>query len=226
VLRHFTELKCRLMPYLMQAARQAQELSLPMMRAMLLEFPEDPGCRTLDRQYLLGDALLVAPVFHDSKAEYYLPAGQWTHLLTGELRSGGRWCQEELSFFGIPLWLRPNGVVCVGQRSDQVDYDWSQRVRLVCGKLDAKVSLQVRLVDASGAPSAQLEVYHDQQRLRVTSPTLSDFQVHVPWADEILELERGTQVRDDARAPLTTRGIVVRANGGTASFRFAERRAE
>ncbi|MEY2935387.1 MAG: hypothetical protein RL033_6136 [Pseudomonadota bacterium] len=226
VLRHFTELKCRLMPYLMQAARQAQEQSLPMMRAMLLEFPEDPTCRTLDRQYLLGDALLVAPVFHDSKAEYYLPAGQWTHLLTGELRNGGRWCFEELTFFGIPLWLRPNTVVCVGQRQDQVEYDWSQRLRLVCGKLDAKLSLAVRLVDATGATSAQLEVYHDNQHIRVTSPTLSDFQVHLPWAEELVELERGSQVRDDARAPLTTRGIVVRANGGTASFRFATRRAE
>jgi alpha-D-xyloside xylohydrolase len=224
VLRHFTELKCRLMPYLMQTAVQAHELSQPVMRAMILEFPEDPTSRMLDRQYLLGDGLLVAPVFHDSKAEYYLPAGAWTHLLTGEVRSGGRWCSEQLDFFGIPVWIRPNSVVCVGNRHQQVDYDWTHGVRLVCGKLDAGVSLEVRLLDSTGAPSGRLEVYHDGQRVRVTSSTLSDFQVQLPWAEQIVELERGYAVRDEARAPVTTRGILVRADSGTASFRYAEKR--
>jgi alpha-D-xyloside xylohydrolase len=221
VLRHFTQLKCRLMPYLMQAAVQAHESNQPMMRPMILEFPEDPTSRTLDRQYLLGDGLLVAPVFHDSKAEYYLPAGVWTHLLTGEQREGGRWCAERLDFFGIPAWIRPNAVVCIGNRTAQVEYEWSRGVRLVCGRLDTGISLDVRLVDTSGAASGRLEVYHDGQRVRVTSPTLFDFQVQLPWAEEVIELERGTLVRDEARAPVTTRGVIVRADGGTASFRYA-----
>ena len=51
-----------------------------MMRAMLLEFPDDPGCDTLDRQYMLGEPLLVAPVFSpDGVVDYYLPAGRWTN---------------------------------------------------------------------------------------------------------------------------------------------------
>ena len=58
VLRHFTRLKCRMMPYLYAQAMQARDLGLPMMRAMLLEFPSDPSCHTLDRQYLLGNSLL------------------------------------------------------------------------------------------------------------------------------------------------------------------------
>src|SRR5437870_1150900 len=62
VLRFFTKLKCRLMPYLFGAACEAHEAGVPVMRAMLLEFPADPACDYLDRQYMLGDALLVAPV--------------------------------------------------------------------------------------------------------------------------------------------------------------------
>ena len=221
VLRHFTHLKCRLMPYLMASAVQAHEGSQPMLRAMVLEFPNDPTCRTLDRQYLLGDGLLVAPVFHDSKAEYYLPAGTWTHLLTGEVREGGRWYFDELDFFGIPAWIRPNALVCVGTNDSQVDYDLSRGVRLVCGKLDAKVSLEVRLVDTRGDAAGLLEVYNDGKRIRVKSATLSDFQVHLPWASEVVEVERGSIVKDDARAPLTTRGVIVRADSGTTSFRYA-----
>jgi len=222
VLRHFVHLKCRLMPYLMHTALLAHETSQPMMRPMILEFPEDPTTRTLDRQYLLGDALLVAPVFHDKKAEYYLPAGNWTHLLTGELKSGGAWCFEELDFFGVPLWIRPNSVVCVGSENREVDYDLTRGVRLVCGKLEGRVTLEVRLVDTAGDVAGKLEVYHDGKRVRVTSATLSDFQVHLPWAKEVVEIERGSVARDDARGPITTRGVIVRADGSTASFRYAE----
>src|SRR5690606_30447311 len=84
VLRLFTKLKCRLMPYLYTTASEAASKGIPMMRAMLLEFPDDPACEYLDRQYMLGESLLVAPVFReDGQVSFYLPAGTWTHLLTG-----------------------------------------------------------------------------------------------------------------------------------------------
>jgi alpha-D-xyloside xylohydrolase len=71
VLRRFTRLKCSLMPYLFNAARQAHERGIPMLRAMILEFPEDPAVEGLDRQYMLGDSLLVAPVFsHAGEVSY------------------------------------------------------------------------------------------------------------------------------------------------------------
>jgi alpha-D-xyloside xylohydrolase len=75
--RFFTKLKRRLMPYLYAAAVEAHESGLLTMRAMPLEFPGDAACDTLDRQYMLGERLLVAPVFTPSGAvDYYLPAGR------------------------------------------------------------------------------------------------------------------------------------------------------
>ena len=220
VLRHFTALKCRLMPYLMATALQAHTTNQPMQRAMFLEFPDDPACRTLDRQYMLGDSLLVAPVFHDREVEYYLPAGTWTHLLSGESRSGGRWFNDAVDFFEIPLWIRSNALLCVGTSGSRVEYDLNRGVRVVCGRLEGRLSLEARLVDNKGDPAGVLEVYHDAQRVRVKSPTLPDFQVHFPWAPSAIEVERGSLVRDDARSPLTAHGVVVRADSGTASFRY------
>nr|WP_111570641.1 TIM-barrel domain-containing protein [Halanaerobium saccharolyticum] len=53
---------------------------------MLLEFQDDPGCDYLDRQFMLGDSLMVAPVFNeDGKVKYYLPEGCWTIFLSGEV---------------------------------------------------------------------------------------------------------------------------------------------
>ncbi|GAB4083795.1 alpha-xylosidase [Myceligenerans cantabricum] len=82
VVRRFTRLKLSLMPYLGQAAAQVQADGTPMMRAMVLEFPGDRAAHTVDTQYMLGDDLLVAPVFRaDGQVSYYLPAGEWTRLL-------------------------------------------------------------------------------------------------------------------------------------------------
>lgn len=74
--RHFTRLKLSLMPYLWSQAVTAHRRGLPVMRAMLLDFPDDPTCATLDRQYLPGDRLMVAPVFReDGLVQVYVTAG-------------------------------------------------------------------------------------------------------------------------------------------------------
>ncbi|GAB2824226.1 alpha-xylosidase [Actinocorallia aurea] len=112
VLRHFTKLKERLMPYLRGVAREAHEEGLPMMRAMVLEFPEDPNCAYLERQYMLGSDLLVAPVFAASgDVTYYVPEGEWTHVLSGETLTGPRWVTENHDVMSLPLLARAGAEV-------------------------------------------------------------------------------------------------------------------
>lgn len=63
VVREFTKLKLELMPYVYQLGLQPHVNGTPVMRSMFVEFPDDPACRTLDRQYMFGPTMLVAPVF-------------------------------------------------------------------------------------------------------------------------------------------------------------------
>lgn len=129
VVRFFTKLKCRLMPTLWAAAQEAHREGVPMMRAMLLEFPADPAADTLDRQYMLGGSLLVAPVFEESgRADYYLPAGDWTHLLTGEVQAGGRWHRAQHGFLSLPIFVRPGTVLALGAQDDRPDYEFAEGV--------------------------------------------------------------------------------------------------
>jgi alpha-D-xyloside xylohydrolase len=131
VTRDFTRLKNRLMPYLFRAALQARDEGTPMMRAMVLEFPGDPACHHLDRQYMLGDDLLVAPVFSaDGEVEYYVPDGTWTHLLTGERVQGPGWRRETHGFDTLPLLARPGSVVPFGASEEGPEYDWADGVTL------------------------------------------------------------------------------------------------
>ena len=107
VVRFFTKLKLSLTPYLYSSAVRTSRTGVPMMRSMVLEFENDPVCQYLDRQYMLGDSLLVAPIFNDrGEAYYYLPEGTWTNYLTGETVEGGVWRKEHHDYMSIPLWAR------------------------------------------------------------------------------------------------------------------------
>ena len=129
VCRFFTRLKARLMPYLYRNAWETHTTGVPMMRAMVLEFPEDRNCAYLANQYMLGDSLLVAPVLNDrGQAEYYLPEGSWTHVLTGEVKQGGRWVSEPCGYLSVPLFARPGSIVAMGAKEDGPEYDYADGV--------------------------------------------------------------------------------------------------
>lgn len=84
---------------------------LPMLRAMLLEFPDDPTAWMTELQYMLGDSLLVAPVFDQDDMRVYLPDGQWAMPLTGEIVTGGRWVRPTVTEEDIPLYMRENSFI-------------------------------------------------------------------------------------------------------------------
>jgi alpha-D-xyloside xylohydrolase len=90
-----------------------------------------PKGRHLERQYMLGDDLLVAPVFRaDGDVSYYVPDGTWTHVLTGVEVTGPRWHREQHSFMSVPLLARPGSVIPVGAVEDRPDYDYADGVTL------------------------------------------------------------------------------------------------
>lgn len=131
VCRFFAKWKAHLMPYLYGLAAEAHEQGIPMMRAMALEFPGDLGAEGCDRQYMLGDGLLVAPVMRaDNIGEFYLPDGVWTHLFTGERMDGGRWYRAEYDFFSLPLFVRENTLLPLGDTDATPDYAFERNVTL------------------------------------------------------------------------------------------------
>lgn len=131
VVRFFTRLKAAMMPYLYKTAVETSKSGVPTMRSMVLEYTEDRTCHHLDKQYMLGDSILVSPIFNeDSVAEYYLPAGTWTNYFTGEKAEGSRWIREKHGYLSIPLMVRENSVIPVGSCEDKADYDYTDGVQL------------------------------------------------------------------------------------------------
>jgi len=178
VLRFFTKLKCRLMPYIFAKAKETVEKGIPILRPMVLEFPDDPACEYLDRQYMLGDSLLVAPVFStNGKVKYYVPEGTWTNILTGEKVVGGRWREEKHGYFSLPLLARPNSIIPIGSCDARPDYDYVNNVTLNVYELeDGKVAYVV-VNNVSGETELELEVKRNNGKILIT--VLKDSQK--PW---------------------------------------------
>ena len=131
VVRTFTKLKAKMMPYLYKSAIDTSKSGVPMMRAMILEFEKDPMCGYIDKQYMLGDSLMVAPIFNDkSLAKYYLPEGNWTDFFTGKAVNGGKWYEHECDYLHIPMLVRENSIIAMGAKDEGPEYDYADGVKL------------------------------------------------------------------------------------------------
>ena len=131
VVRTFTKLKASLMPYLYRTSIDTSRSGVPTMRSMVLEFTEDKNCYYLDKQYMLGDNLLVAPIFNDeSMGSFYLPKGTWTDFFTGETVDGGIWVEKKYDYLHLPLMVRPNSIVAIGACDNKPDYDYADGAEL------------------------------------------------------------------------------------------------
>ena len=140
VLRKFVKLKCRLMPYLYQQAVIAHEKGTPMMRPMFVEFPGDRACETLDKQYMMGDALLVAPVFKESgEVEYYLPEGKWH--------------KETHDYFSMPLLVRANTILALGTNADSPEYDYTENTTICLSCFEDGAESVTVIPDLKGKPA-------------------------------------------------------------------------
>ena len=187
VVRKFTRLKCSLMPYLYARAVEAHEDGVPMLRPMLFEFPSDPACDTLDRQYMLGDALLVAPVFRkDGKVQYYLPEGVWYDLLDERrVIRGGAWQTETHDFMSLPLLVREGTVLPVGARDDRPDYAYEEDVTLHVYGFREGESRTVRIPDLKGHTAAEYTVRMENGEIRVETDAKTPWHVCVHARPEV-----------------------------------------
>lgn len=166
VVRKFTTLKANLMPYLYAMAHRAKDQGLPMMRPMWLEFESDHAVHYLDRQYMLGESLLVAPVFSEQgEVSYYLPAGVWTHLLSDEIVEGGRWVTEQYDFMGLPLFVRPNTLLAVSHDQVDVDYDYLESTEYHLYQLSDGQEAEATVINPDNVTQARISVSRENNTL-------------------------------------------------------------
>jgi alpha-D-xyloside xylohydrolase len=107
VVRAFAQLRYRLLPYLWGLAHEASETGIPVLRPLVLEYPDDPVAPYIETQYLLGPDLLVCPVFNaEGKVRVYLPPGRWHDWWDGVVHEGPCHLDLTVPLDRMPLFVR------------------------------------------------------------------------------------------------------------------------
>jgi alpha-glucosidase/alpha-D-xyloside xylohydrolase len=117
ILSAFLRLRYQLMPYIYSLGYRTYQTGAPFMRALFMDFPNDPNALDLKDEYMFGPAFLVAPVTEQgaTSRKVYLPAGtDWYNYWTNERISGGKWIEASAPIETIPLFVRAGSIVPMG----------------------------------------------------------------------------------------------------------------
>ena len=110
--RNYARLRYSLLPYIYSYATIAAQTSLPIMRPMVLEYPDDPSTFTMDLQYMFGEELLIAPIYNVSgRRAIYLPAGCWIDFWSHEIIDGPRSIHVQPDLTTIPMYIKANALI-------------------------------------------------------------------------------------------------------------------
>jgi len=202
VCRFFTCLKCELMPYLYGLSVEAHNTGVTVMRAMPLEFDE-LGARECDRQYMLGDAILVAPVLReDQTVDVYLPQGEWTHFLTGKRVMGNGWQSEKHDFFSLPIYVRQNTILPLGADNQKAVYEYENNLTLAIYALQNNTKITREIVDARGKLAFSVVVERKNLDILVHFSSLPEGAKLLLTQVSAIDSCRGAVIMDDSRGVL------------------------
>lgn len=182
IAREWIRLRYSLLPYLWQVATESAREGWPMLRPLGLVFPDDPVAPSLDDTFLLGDDLLVVPVFDDGlepvRRRFYVPAEEWVDLFTGEVWDGPGFHTVEVPLERMPVLARPGAVIPrvdvgdeVWRTDDLVGQPW---VLHVVGADDVETALT-----GFDGSVTDVSVVGDQVSVRGTQPVSERVRRHI-----------------------------------------------
>lgn len=179
VLRKFVNLKCSLMPYLYAQAVRTHEEGRPMLRPLVLDFNDDLAAITCDKEYMFGDGLLVAPIFKETgEVEYYLPSGKWINFITKNIVEGGKYIKEKHDYFSLPLMVKPNYILAVGNNIEVPDYDYTDGTTLYLSNFDDGAECKIFIPDSKGNKKATVKAIKNGNEITVTiSGSLTNYKI-------------------------------------------------
>ena len=194
------------MPYIFGQAVMTHQSGIPMMRPMVLEYPDDPGCQYLDRQYFFGEDILVAPVFNESgEVSYYLPEGTWTDYLSGEEIHGGSWQTKSYDYFSLPLMVPENRILLTGSVDTVPDYDYTEGLVVEIFRLAEDCVISRKLYDSNGEFAQEITARKSGDTITVSRKNQKNKQN--PWSILLRNIDEAATV---GKGSSTQTGLGIR----------------
>ncbi|MFB1081606.1 TIM-barrel domain-containing protein [Jeotgalibacillus sp. JSM ZJ347] len=174
VYRYFANVRMNLMPYIYQESEKACRNRVPLMRALMLDFPEDERVLGMYDEYLFGESLLVAPIIEEDsiRRKVYLPEGKWVSLWTEELHEGPAYIECQARVDEIPVFVRMNSALLLNVDESEalgssVGNDISSYKQPLC-KVYADASFEDTLTDHLGhVVNLKVEVSGEETMIKI-----------------------------------------------------------
>jgi alpha-D-xyloside xylohydrolase len=166
---------------------------------MVMEFMQDPTCAYLDKQYMLGDKLLIAPIFNEEgMAHYYLPEGSWTDYLTGEKKEGGRWYKEYRGYLSIPMMVKEGSILAIGAKDEDAVYDYSENVVLKVYDLVDQVPSTTVVYNQKSELSLEAKLLKQGNTITIEVNTAKNYSIVLVNCTAITSIENGSfEIKDN-----------------------------
>ncbi|AKG34606.1 glycoside hydrolase family 31 protein [Paenibacillus durus] len=169
ICRDYISLRYSLMPLLYSVFREAAETGMPVIRPLLLEYPDDPNTVNLCDQFLLGDQLLAAPVYRPNTYHrvVYLPEGNWFDYWTGERRRGGGHFMAHAPLDTLPLYVKEGAMIPRTEPAASTEFQRSRELLLLDIYTPENGASAFDLYDDDGTTYAFKDNFYNLHRLTV-----------------------------------------------------------
>jgi len=142
---YYNQLRYRLMPYIYSLASMTWFKDYTLMRALVMDFPNEPVVNDISDQYMFGPAFMVCPVYEYGarSREVYFPGTEgWYHLYSGRFVESGQSATVEAPYERIPLFVRPGSIIPMGPEITYCDEKQPALITLfIYGGRDGKFTL-------------------------------------------------------------------------------------
>jgi len=166
IVRDYVHLRYRLLPYIYAVSQEAVRTGLPVMRALALEFEQDPGSLAVDTEYMLGPSLLVVPVLNsEGEVKVYLPPGTWYEYWTGEKMAGPRLLNLSVGLDVLPIYVRSNAVIPRSEDNRIVSELWDSLSIDVYPDAEGRLEIP----EEAGRQATSVEISRPAGGLRITA---------------------------------------------------------
>jgi len=211
IVRDWIKLRYQLLPYICSAALEATRSGIPVMRALVLEFQDDPGSCANESEYMLGPSILVCPVLDpDGVVDVYLPPGTWYEFRTMDKLIGPKLIRKIASLQDLPLYLRENAVIPMARATMTVPDVWTAlEVRILPGAQG-----RLGIPEEKGTPETVITVDRSSKRVRIgaTGPA-REWKLFLEDSDRPAKVGVGGNNRNSWRYDERSRRLEVEAHG-------------
>lgn len=196
VYRYFANVRMNLIPYIFHESKKACQTGFPLMKALVLDYPDDIRVDGLYDQYMFGEAMLVAPIIEEEAItrKVYLPNGTWVDLWSNEVHHGPVVITSKAEVDEIPVFVRMNSAILMnvdetGQLGSSVGNDLSQYQMPLC-KVYCESSFEETIEDHLGHTIEMKVLLQDKEIVIEADTELEDLQFEIIRSNKPLRVVR------------------------------------